>query len=83
MQVKKAKTVHDVRGSRINCLNFIKCPLCYGCRNYVSTDAECNICFRENKKINLCNTNLHRNDLISQMITKNNILLDEPINFQA
>lgn len=83
MQVKKAKTVHDVRGSKINCLNFIKCPLCYGCRNYNSQDPDCQICLSENKKMNLCNTQLHRSDLISKMITKNNIILNEPVTFEA
>ena len=36
---------------------------------------------KENKKYNICNTELHKTDLIAKMITKNNIKINEPIKF--
>lgn len=81
MQPKKIKTVHDVRGSLIKCPNFQMCPLCYGCRRYSSIDPECKICLEENKKINICNKDLHRDDLAAKMITKHTIVLDTPLTF--
>jgi hypothetical protein len=83
MQVKKAKTVQDVRGYKINCINFQKCPLCFGCRRYSSVDPECQKCMSEDKKLNICNTNLHKDEVTAKMITKNNIIINEQINFMS
>jgi|GEM_PF-1478689 hypothetical protein len=83
MRPNKQKTVHDVRGSRINCVNFQKCPLCYGCRRYSSIDPECRICLLENKKQNICNVNLHRDEVTAKMITKGNILLQGSLEFNS
>lgn len=79
---KKPKTIHDVRGSRIKCVNFQKCPLCYGCRRYSSIDPQCKICAEENKKLNICNKDLHRDEVTAKMITKENIKTDEIISFK-
>lgn len=83
MRPNKQKTVHDVRGSRIKCVNYQKCPLCYGCRRYSSIDPECQICLLENKKQNICNINLHRDEVTAKMITKANILLPGSLNFES
>lgn len=72
-EVKRPKTIHDVRGKKIKCINFISCPLCYGCRNYNSAYEDCNKCLSQDKKKNICNTELHRSDLISQMVSKTTI----------
>ena len=79
--MNKTKTEYDVRGYEIKCINYIKCPLCYGCRNYNSVDPDCKICIEQNKKYNICNTELHKTDLIAKMITKNNIKISEPTKF--
>lgn len=82
MRISKPKTVHDVRGSQIKCVNFQKCPLCYGCRRYSSVDPECAICI-ENKKTNICKTDLHKADVTAKMILKENIKLDGKIEFKS
>ena len=69
------KTLNDARGARINCINFQQCPFCYGCRNYTSYDLECQICLQENKKINICKTDVHKADLISKMVQRNTVKL--------
>ncbi len=66
----KSKDPNDVRGQRINCYNFEKCPLCYGCRAFNSRFVKCQQCKLENQKLNICNTKKHRADLIEKMITK-------------
>ena len=73
MRPKKPKTVNDVRGAREKCINFQSCPLCYGCRRYSSADPDCQQCLLENKKFNICNKDLHKDDIVAKMITKNNI----------
>ena len=80
-QIRKPKTMHDTRGSKIKCINYQKCPLCYGCRRYNSVDPDCEKCI-ENKKINICNTNLHRDEITAKMITKENININESIKFK-
>ena len=47
MLQNRNKTYHDVRGSKIKCINYQKCPLCYGCRRYSSIDPECRKCYEE------------------------------------
>lgn len=81
--IRKPKTVHDVRGDKIRCVNFQKCPLCYGCRRYSSSDPECQKCLAESKKKNICNVELHKADVTSKMITKEVITFKEPISFES
>ena len=57
------KTYHDVRG--------------YGCRRYSSIDPECRKCYEENKKFNICNKDLHRDDVTSKFITKEIIKINK------
>lgn len=71
--MQKQKTPEDVRGYRIKCINYVKCPLCYGCRNYNIQDPECLRCKEQDSKINLCNIKLHRNDLIAKMVTNSTL----------
>ena len=61
MLQNRNKTYHDVRGSKIKCINYQKCPLCYG----------------ENKKFNICNKDLHRDDVTSKFITKEIIKINK------
>lgn len=76
MNPNKPKRIYDVRGYKTKCINFQSCPLCYGCRRYSTVDPECIKC-ATNKKTNICNTDLHKSDLIGKMITKNTIVLDK------
>lgn len=71
--MQKQKTPENVRGYRIKCVNYVKCPLCYGCRNYNDYDPECIKCKDFDKKVNLCNIKLHRNDLVSKMVTNSTL----------
>jgi len=77
----KAKQPSDVRGARIRCINYIKCPVCYGCRNYNSIDPECSKCML-NKKINICKTDIHKPDVVSRFITKQSINIKEQVVFK-
>jgi hypothetical protein len=77
----KQKSPGDVRGKRIKCVNFIQCPMCYGCRNSKDDDPECIKC-NINKKLNVCNTQLHKTDLIAKMIKRDTIKIDEPVIFK-
>lgn len=70
------KTPNDVRGRKINCINYAMCPICYGCRNYNSLDEECSNC-KKNSKMNLCNTTLHKPELVARFITKSEIIIKE------
>lgn len=62
-RVQDGKQPNDVRGNKIYCINYQKCPLCFGCRAYDSRDPECVECKREdnirNKNYNICKTELH------------------------
>jgi hypothetical protein len=66
----KQKDPNDVRGVKINCPMFEKCPLCYGCRAFNPAYEECRTCEVDNKKKNVCNTDKHRSDLLARMITR-------------
>lgn len=77
----QSKTVHDVRGFQIKCRYFIKCPLCFSCRNYNAKYTECNTCMNENRKKNICNVELHKEELISKMIIKDRLKLKEKVEF--
>jgi hypothetical protein len=76
------KTPHDVLGVKKRCINYIKCPLCYGCRNYRGIDPSCAECAR-NKKDNICNTDKHKPDLIAQFITKDRIKITKQVEFKS
>jgi hypothetical protein len=78
----KNKTANDALGARKKCMNFQMCPMCYGCRNYRSNDDACSECASTNKKDNICNTDLHKTDLIAKFITKSRIKLDGDISFK-
>ena len=84
--MKKQKTPQDVRGYKYRCINFIQCPVCYGCRNFDFRDAECLVC-QEDSKLNLCTNKLHRPDLLSRMILRPIVKLDaeenEAIKFKS
>jgi hypothetical protein len=71
------KTVHDVRGWQIDCINFHPCPLCYGCRNYDPSYKKCEKCAEENMKQNICNRTLHTEKALAMMIRPMRIDLDE------
>lgn len=66
----KQKQPTDVEGVKNNCPNFSQCPLCYGCRSYDSSRIECSLCI-SNKKMNICNRQLHKTPVLEKMITKN------------
>lgn len=83
MRPSKPKTVHDVKGYQEKCVKYQKCPLCYGCRRYSSVDPDCIICFMEDKKNNICNVNLHRDEVTAKMITKENIILPGELQFKS
>lgn len=82
--MQKQKTPHDVRGFQIKCVNYVQCPICYGCRNYNARDPECIKCKEYNAKKNLCNVKLHRNDLIARMLTTSTLdMRNTKINFES
>lgn len=68
--MRQRKNKNSSLGARNNCINFSLCPFCYGCRNYNSSDIKCEECYNDNKKFNICNTELHKAELISQFIKK-------------
>ena len=75
------KTPSHVTGVKVQCVNYIKCPLCYGCRNYREIDPDCLRC-TTNRKRDICNTNKHKTELIAKMILRPKIRFDEPITFK-
>lgn len=81
--INEPKQPNQVRGNRIRCPKFIQCPLCYGCRAYSSHDLDCIECEKENKKKNICNKELHKDDVITKFITKNKISFDEKVIFKS
>lgn len=81
--IQEPKQPNHVRGNRIKCPKFIQCPLCYGCRAYSTHDLDCIECEKENKKKNICNKELHKDDVITKFITKNVIKVDEKTIFQS
>lgn len=80
--MQQPKQPSHVRGNRVSCPKYIMCPLCYGCRSFSSHDLECRECEEENKKKNICNTELHKDDVVSNFITKTKIELEEPVTFE-
>lgn len=83
MQQQQPKQPNMVRGNRIRCPKFQQCPLCYGCRSYSTHDLDCMECAEENKKLNVCNKDLHKDDVISSFITKDKIKIEESIEFRS
>lgn len=82
--MRKPKTPEDVRGYRTKCVNYVQCPICYGCRNYNNQDSDCSKCIEENSKRNICNLKLHRSDLIAKMVTHSSLKIkDEQITFKS
>lgn len=81
--MQEQKGPNSSLGAKNNCINFNMCPLCYGCRDYRSTDSDCSDCYNENKQFNICNTEKHKTDLIGQFVTKNVIKSNEKINFKS
>lgn len=81
--IQEPKQPNHVRGNRVKCIKFIQCPLCYGCRAYSTHDLDCLNCVEENKKKNICNKELHKDDIISKFITKNKIEINEQIIFKS
>lgn len=80
--IKEAKQPNHVTGNRFRCPNFKKCPLCYGCRAYSTHDLNCLECVN-NKKRDICNKDLHRDDLIDKFITKDKIEFEGAITFES
>lgn len=74
--LKEAKQPNHVLGKKMNCPNFNQCPICYGCRSYTTTFVECEKCIA-NKKRDVCNTELHKSDLIEKLIRKDEIKFDK------
>ena len=79
--MKEAKQPNHVLSNKIKCPNYIKCPLCYGCRGYSTHDVSCKQCEVDRKR-DICNKDLHRDDLIVQLITKDKIELKD-IKFES
>lgn len=69
------KTKEDALGYRIDCINYVSCPLCYGCKNYSSAIIECEKCAAENPQMNICNNNLHSAKNISKMVKRMRITI--------
>lgn len=70
------KTVHDVLGWQIDCINFNPCPLCYGCRNYDESYVKCEKCAVD-MSFNVCNRKLHTEKALAMMIPRKRIDLDK------
>ena len=82
MSIKKPKQPADVLGNLERCPKFIQCPLCYGCRSYDSSDLDCIKC-TTNKKFNVCNTELHKNDIVARFITKTQYSINGDIEIKS
>lgn len=78
--IKEAKQPNHVLGFREKCPKFVQCPICYGCRSYSSHDIDCEKC-TINRKRDICNKDLHRDDLIDKLISKNSIEFEENVTF--
>jgi hypothetical protein len=74
--MKEPKKPAHVLGNIIRCPRFIQCPLCYGCRAYDSANLDCKQC-EDNRKRDICNVQLHTNEIVSKFITKNKLEFDE------
>lgn len=74
------KQASSVRGSKIVCINYQMCPVCYGCRSYDARDPECKICKDLDTNIgrnyHICNKELHESWKINKLITKNKFILN-------
>lgn len=74
MKPNRPKQKNDVFGRVNACVNYSECPLCYGCRNYSSSNQECLLCVEE-RKTNICNTERHKPKPISMLVQRNKIIL--------
>lgn len=79
---REAKQPNHVLGKRTNCINFAQCPMCYGCRSYSTSNIECEKC-TVNRKRDICNTSLHRSDLIEKLICRDEIKIEEEARFTS
>lgn len=80
------KQPNQVRGNRVQCINFSMCPLCYGCRSFNPRDPECVICKEDGvdgskRNFNVCDTNLHEAWKINNIVTKNSIEINDTVTF--
>jgi hypothetical protein len=82
MNIKEPKKPAHVLGNIIRCPRFIQCPLCYGCRAYDSATLECTQC-EVNRKRDICNKQLHTDEVVSRFITKNQTQLDGDVKFES
>lgn len=82
MNLKEPKKPAHVLGNIIRCPRFIQCPLCYGCRAYDSANLECTQC-EENRKRDICNKQLHTDEVVSRFITKNVTELEGEVVFKS
>lgn len=80
--IKESKQPNHVLGFKERCPKFIQCPICYGCRSYSTHDIDCEKC-AVNKKRDVCNKELHRDDLIEKLISKDVIKMKEPVTFMS
>ena len=80
--MKEAKKPAHVLGNIIRCPRFIQCPLCYGCRAYSSANLDCKQC-EDNRKRDICNKDLHTDEVVSRFITKNQFVLDGEVKFKS
>ena len=71
----RQKKPSDVLGAKMMCTSFQQCPLCYGCRSYRTDIPECQKC-AVNRKKNICDTNKHKADLISKMVLRPSMKID-------
>lgn len=84
--VQDGKQPSDVRGNQIYCINYAKCPLCFGCRAYDSRDPECRECMSIDtimgRNYHICKTNIHEAWKLNNLISKNCITIDETVEFK-
>lgn len=69
------KTMHDVLGWQMDCINYDPCPLCYGCRNFDVSYKKCEKC-NENAKRDVCNRVRHTPKALAMMINKKPIVVN-------
>lgn len=67
------KKVSDVLGWQKNCVEYHKCPICYGCRNYNSSSLKCRKC-AINRRKNICNISKHTSEKMKLFCERNEIM---------
>lgn len=61
----------DVKGYQMNCPDYHKCPICFGCRNYDDSNYHC--VTECGDKSNHCDTKKHRSDLIGKLLYRKTV----------